>query len=496
MANEELSLSEVLQIRRDKLDKLKEIGKNPFDIVKYNQTHHSKDIIENFEAMEGKEVAIAGRLMSFRHMGKASFTDIQDRYGRIQAYVKKDDIGEEDYDLFKTYDMGDILGIEGTIFKTKTGEISVHATKVVLLCKSLQPLPEKWHGLKDTELRYRQRYVDLIVNPEVRDTFVKRTKIIKEIRNYLDNIGYMEVDTPILSTIASGAAARPFKTRSNALDMDLYMRIATELYLKRLIVGGFERVYEMGKDFRNEGISVRHNPEFTMIELYQAYADYNDMMELCENLVAHCAMKVLGTTKITYQGTEIDLTPPWNRITMTDVVKKYSNIDFNDIKTNEEAREMAKQLKVVDALKKELKDCTKGDILNAAFEVYAEEHLIQPTFILDYPVDISPLTKQKPGDPTMTERFEAFIFAREVANAYSELNDPIIQKERFEQQENEAKLGDDEAYPTDDDFVNSLEVGMPPTGGMGIGIDRIIMFLTDAVSIRDVILFPTMKPQA
>ncbi len=496
MANEELSLSEVLQIRRDKLDKLKEMGKNPFDIVKYNQTHHSKDIKDNFEAMEGKEVAIAGRLMSFRHMGKASFTDIQDRYGRIQAYVKRDEVGEEDYDLFKTYDMGDILGIEGTVFKTKTGEISVHATKVILLCKSLQPLPEKWHGLKDTELRYRQRYVDLIVNPEVKDTFLKRTQIIKEIRNYLDNIGYIEVETPILSTIASGAAARPFKTKSNALDLDLYLRIATELYLKRLIVGGFERVYEMGKDFRNEGIDIRHNPEFTMIELYQAYADYNDMMELCENLVAHCSMKVLGTTKITYQGTEIDLTPPWKRITMVDSVKQYSNVDFNEIKTDEAAREMAKQLKIVDELKKDLKDCTKGDILNAAFEAFVEEHLIQPTFIIDYPVDISPLTKQQPGDPTMTERFEAFIFAREIGNAYSELNDPIIQKERFDQQANEKELGDDEAYATDDDFVNSLEVGMPPTGGMGIGIDRIVMFLTDAASIRDVILFPTMKPQA
>jgi lysyl-tRNA synthetase class 2 len=358
----------------------------------------------------------------------------------------------------------------------------------------MQPLPEKWHGLKDTELRYRQRYVDLIVNEDVRDTFYKRTKIIKSIREFLDAKDYIEVDTPILATIASGAAARPFKTHSNALDIDLYLRIATELYLKRLIVGGFERVYEMGKDFRNEGIDVRHNPEFTMIELYQAYADYNDMMELTENLVAYCAEKVLGTTKINYQGTDLDLTPPWNRLTMVDAVKKYSGVDFNEIKSDEEAREVAKKLKVVDELKKKLKDCTKGDILNAAFEVYAEEHLIQPTFILDYPVEISPLTKKKNDDPTMTERFEAFIFAREVANAYSELNDPIDQAERFEQQANDKELGDDEAYATDDDFVNSLEIGMPPTGGLGIGIDRIIMFLTNSYSIRDVILFPTMKP--
>jgi lysyl-tRNA synthetase class 2 len=495
MANDELNLSEILQIRRDKLEHLKAIGKNPFEILKYDQTHHSKDIKDNFEEMEGKDVSIAGRIMSFRDMGKASFCDIQDRYGRVQTYIKQDEIGEEEYKLFKTYDIGDIVGIKGFVFRTKRGEISVHAKQVSLLCKSLQPLPEKWHGLKDTEMRYRQRYVDLIVNEEVRDTFYKRTQIIKAIREFLDAKDYIEVDTPILATIASGAAARPFITHSNALDIDLYLRIATELYLKRLIVGGFERVYEMGKDFRNEGIDVRHNPEFTMIELYQAYADYNDMMELTENLVAYCAEKVLGTTKINYQGTELDLTPPWNRLTMVDAVKKYSGVDFNEIKTDEEAREMAVKLKVVDELKKKLKDCTKGDILNAAFEVYAEEHLIQPTFILDYPVEISPLTKKKNDDPTMTERFEAFIFAREVANAYSELNDPIDQQERFEQQANDKELGDDEAYATDDDFVNSLMVGMPPTGGLGIGIDRITMFLTDSYSIRDVILFPTMKPQ-
>lgn len=496
MANEELNLSEILRIRREKLEQLKAAGRNPFEILNYDQTHHSKDIKENFEELEDKDVSIAGRLMSFRDMGKASFCDIQDRDGRVQTYIKQDEIGEEEYKLFKTYDIGDIIGIKGFVFRTKRGEISVHAKQVSLLCKSLQPLPEKWHGLKDTEMRYRQRYVDLIVNEDVRDTFYKRTKIIKSIREFLDAKDYIEVDTPILATIASGAAARPFITHSNALDIDLYLRIATELYLKRLIVGGFERVYEMGKDFRNEGIDVRHNPEFTMIELYQAYADYNDMMELTENLVAYCAEKVLGTTKINYQGTELDLTPPWNRLTMVDAVKKYSGVDFNEIKTDEEAREAAVKLKVVDELKKKLQDSTKGDILNAAFEVYAEEHLIQPTFILDYPVEISPLTKKKKDDPTMTERFEAFIYAREVANAYSELNDPIDQKERFEQQANDKELGDDEAYATDDDFVNSLEIGMPPTGGLGIGIDRIIMFLTNSYSIRDVILFPTMKPQA
>jgi len=494
MANDEMNLNEILKIRREKLEQLKEMGRNPFEILKYDQTHHSKDIKDNFEEMEGKDVSIAGRIMSFRDMGKASFCDIQDRYGRIQAYIKQDELGEEEYKVFKTYDIGDIVGIKGFVFKTKRGEISVHAKQVTLLCKSLQPLPEKWHGLKDTEIRYRQRYVDLIVNEDVRETFYKRTKIIKAIREFLDARDFIEVDTPILATIASGAAARPFITHSNALDIDLYLRIATELYLKRLIVGGFERVYEMGKDFRNEGIDVRHNPEFTMIELYQAYADYNDMMEITENLIAYCAEKVLGTTKINYQGTELDLTPPWNRMTMVEAVKKYSGVDFNEIKSDEEAREVAKKLKVLDELKKKLKDCTKGDILNAVFEAYVEEHLIQPTFILDYPVEISPLTKKKNDDPTMTERFEAFIFAREIANAYSELNDPIDQKERFEQQANDKELGDEEAYATDDDFVNSLEIGMPPTGGLGIGVDRIIMFLTDSYSIRDIILFPTMKP--
>ncbi len=493
MTNDEMHLSES-KVRREKLEQLKASGRNPFEILNYDQTHHSKNIKENFAELEGKDVSIAGRIMSFRDMGKASFCDIQDRYGKIQAYTKQSEIGEEEYKLFKTYDVGDIVGMKGYVFKTKTGEISVHVKQVILLCKSLQPLPEKWHGLKDTEIRYRQRYIDLIVNENVRETFYKRTEIIKAVREFLDKKDFIEVDTPILATIASGAAARPFVTHSNALDIDLYLRIATELYLKRLIVGGFERVYEMGKDFRNEGIDVRHNPEFTMIELYQAYADYNDMMKITEDMVAYCAKKVLGTTKINYQGTELDLTPPWNRITMVDAVKKYAGVDFNEIKSDEEAREVAKKLKVVDELKKKLADCTKGDILDAAFAVHVEEHLIQPTFILDYPVEISPLTKKKRDDPTMTERFEAFIYAREVANAYSELNDPIDQKERFEQQANDRELGDDEAYATDDDFVNSLEIGMPPTGGLGIGIDRIIMFLTDSYSIRDVILFPTMKP--
>lgn len=494
MANEELNLNEILRVRREKLNKLKESGKNPFDIVKYDVTHHSNKIKENFEEMEGQFVSVAGRIMSMRDMGKASFFDLQDRYDKIQIYAKTDDLGEENYNDFKTYDIGDIAGVKGTVFKTKRGEISIHAQEITLLTKSLQPLPEKWHGLKDVDIRYRQRYVDLIVNPEVRETFEKRTKIIQAVRRFFDEKGFLEVDTPVLATIASGAAARPFKTHSNALGIELYLRIATELYLKRLIVGGFERVYEMGKDFRNEGISVRHNPEFTMIELYQAYADYNDMMDHCEQCVAYCAKEVLGTTKIVYQGTEIDLTPPWNRITMIDAVKKYSGVDFREVKGDEAAREMAKKLDVVDELKKDLKHCTWGDILNAAFEAHVEEHLIQPTFIIDYPVEISPLTKAKKDDPSITERFEAFIFGREVANAYSELNDPIVQKERFLQQLQDREYGDDEAYAMDEDFVNSLEVGMPPTGGMGIGIDRIIMFLTDSYSIRDVILFPTMRP--
>jgi lysyl-tRNA synthetase class 2 len=432
--------------------------------------------------------------MSFRDIGKASFIDVQDKDGRIQVYANADELGEAVYSSIKAYDMGDFVGVRGKVFKTRRGEISVHASDVVLLSKSLEPLPEKFHGLKDPELRYRRRYLDLIMNPQVLDTFKKRTIIIKAIREYLDERGYIEVDTPVLSTIASGAAARPFVTKSNALNIQLYLRIATELYLKRCIVGGMERVYELGKDFRNEGIDIRHNPEFTMIELYQAYADYKDMMELCENIIAYAAQKTTGGTKVQYQGTEIEFKPPWRRLGMIEAVKEYGQIDFTTVKTDEEARELAQRQGLTEGLKKKLKDCTKGDILNAAFERYAEKNLVQPTFIVDYPIEISPLTKQKPGAPDMTERFEAFVYGREVANAYSELNDPIVQAERFQQQAKERELGDDEAYMQDEDFVSSLEVGMPPTGGMGIGIDRIVMFLTDSYSIRDVILFPTMKP--
>lgn len=504
MANDELNqvdlqkleeeYNELMKQRIQKLEELKEKGEDPFEIVKYERTHASKDVKENYEALEGTDVKVAGRLMSKRVHGKAGFSDIHDRYGKLQLYVKIDDVGEEKLKFFKTLDLGDIIGVEGTVFKTKTGEVSIHVKDFVLLTKSLRPLPEKWHGLKDPDLRYRQRYVDLIVNPEVKDTFIKRTQIIKLIRKFLDEKDFIEVETPILSTIASGAAARPFITHSNALDIDLYLRIATELYLKRLIVGGLERVYELGKDFRNEGIDIRHNPEFDMIEIYQAYADYNDMMELTENMVAYVCKEIHGTTKVTYQGTEIDFTPPWNRLTMKDAVKQYARVDFNEIKTDEEAREIAKKLKLEGELKKKLSDCTKGDLLNAAFEAYAEEHLMQPTFIMDYPVEVSPLTKKKKDDPTLTERFEVFVYARELGNAYSELNDPIDQKDRFVQQMREKELGDDEAYMMDDDFINSLEIGMPPTGGLGIGIDRLIMFLTDSYSIRDVILFPTMKP--
>jgi lysyl-tRNA synthetase class 2 len=490
----EAEYNEQMKERISKLEELKKEGKDPFEIVKYERTHTSKDIRDNFEEFEGKTIKTAGRLMSKRIHGKAGFSDIYDRYGKLQLYVRIDDVGEDKLKFFKSLDIGDIIGVTGFIFKTKTGEISVHVKDFILLTKSLRPLPEKWHGLKDPDLRYRQRYVDLIMNADVKETFMRRTKIIKAIRKFLDDRDYLEVETPILSTIASGAAARPFVTHSNALDIDLYLRIATELYLKRLIVGGFEKVYEMNKDFRNEGIDIRHNPEFTMIELYEAYADYNDMMSLLENLLAYCAKEVLGTTKVNYQGTEIDFNPPWRRITMKDAVLQYAGIDFDNIKTDEEAREIAKKHNLLDELKKKLSDCTKGDIMNAAFETYAEKNFIQPTFVMDYPVEISPLTKKKPDDPSLTERFEAFVYGREIANAYSELNDPIDQKDRFMQQMKERELGDDEAYAMDEDFVNALEIGMPPTGGMGIGIDRIVMFLTDAYSIRDVLLFPTMKP--
>ncbi|HOX30957.1 MAG TPA: lysine--tRNA ligase [Spirochaetales bacterium] len=493
-------LSEQQRVRREKLAKLQAEGRDPFAIVRFGQSHHSAEIRSGYEAApedwEGKAVSVAGRLRSFRDMGKASFVDLQDRDGRIQVYLKSDELGEAEYARIKELDIGDIVGVEGAVFKTRRGEISVHASRVTLLTKALEPLPEKYHGLQDTEVRYRRRYLDLVMNPEVMETFRKRTRIVSAIREYLDGREFIEVETPVLATIASGAAARPFVTRSNALNLQLYLRIATELYLKRCIVGGMERVYDMGKNFRNEGIDVRHNPEFTMIELYQAYTDYNGMMELCEGLVSHAAMKACGSTKVSYQGTELEFAAPWRRVTMVDAVKAYGGPDFALVRTDEEARKLARELGLEAELKKKLPDCTRGDILVAAFEKFAEKNLIQPTFVMDYPTDISPLTKQKPGDPTMTERFEGFVYGREICNAYSELNDPIVQRERFAQQAKERELGDDEAYALDEDFCSSLEVGMPPTGGMGIGIDRIVMFLTDAYSIRDVILFPTMKPEA
>ena len=499
MSNEENNVQELeaeyneqVTIRRQKLADLQEQGKDPFDVYKVERTHTSQEVKDNYEELEGKEVTVAGRLMSKRVHGKAGFSDIHDRYGKIQLYIKINDVGEEKLKEFKTFDIGDFLSITGTPFVTKTGETSLHIVDFQLIAKSLKPLPEKWHGLKDPDLRYRQREVDIIMNPEVRDTFMKRISIIRYIREFLDNKGFLEVETPILSPIAGGAAARPFMTHHNALDIDMYLRIATELYLKRLIVAGFEKVYDMGKNFRNEGIDIRHNPEFTMIELYEAYADYNDMMEITENMIAYVCEKIHGTTKVNYQGTEIDFTPPWRRITMVDAVKEYSGVDFTQINTHEEARKIAKEKHL--QFKKEIEDCTKADILNALFEEYAEEHLIQPTFLCDYPVEISPLTKKKRGNDEFTERFEGFVFGREVCNAYSELNDPVVQRDRFNQQANERELGDDEAYLIDEEFMNALEIGMPPTGGLGIGIDRMVMFLTDSYSIRDVILFPTMKP--
>jgi lysyl-tRNA synthetase class 2 len=493
-AKAEKEMNDLLKERRQKLSDLQAQGKDPFDVYKVNRTHTSNEIKENYDELEGKEVTVAGRLMSKRVHGKAGFSDIHDRYGKIQLYIKIDDVGEEKLKSYKTFDIGDFVSITGRVFKTKTEEVSIHITDFELLTKSLKPLPEKFHGLKDPDLRYRQRYVDLIINQDVRDTFFKRTAIIKYMREFLDNRDYLEVETPILSSIAGGAAAKPFETHHNALNIDMYLRIATELYLKRLIVGGFEKVYEIGKNFRNEGIDVRHNPEFTMIELYEAYADYNDMMEITENMVAYICNKVLGTTKVVYQDTEIDFTPPWRRVTMVDAVKEYSGVDFNEIKTDEQARDVAKEKGL--ELKKKLEDCTKGDILNELFEAFGEEKLIQPTFIYDYPVEISPLTKKKRGNEEFTERFEGFVFGRELCNAYSELNDPIVQRERFMQQLKERELGDDEAYMMDEDFLNSLEIGMPPTGGMGMGVDRLIMLLTNSYSIRDVLLFPTMKPLA
>ncbi len=489
MQSEE-ELNQLLQIRRDKLNKLKEEGKNPFEIRKFNRTHTSQEIKDHYEELEGKDVTIAGRMMAKRIMGKASFCHIQDGEGRIQSYVSINELGEEAYKQFKEDDIGDIIGITGFVFKTKTGEISIHAKEVTLLSKSLRPLPEKFHGLKDTDLRYRQRYVDLIMNPEVKNTFLTRIQLLKTIRSILDEKGYLEVETPILNTIAGGATARPFITHHNALDIDMYLRIANELYLKRLIVGGFEKVYEMGRMFRNEGMDIKHNPEFTNIELYAAYEDYNDMMNITEELISKTAEKVLGTTKITYQGTEIDLTPSWKRISMIDAIKEVTSVDFNEIHSDEEAKQVADNLKVeLDPLK-----LTRGEIINQVFEAKVEETLIQPTFVYDYPVEVSPLTKRKPSDPRLTERFELFIGGREYANAYSELNDPIDQYERFKKQVEAREAGDEEANMMDDDFIMALEYGMPPTGGLGIGIDRLIMLLTDSASIRDVLLFPTMKP--
>ena len=482
------NLGELLKIRREKLAALQEAGKNPFEITKYDVTHHSSDVKENFEELEGKSVSLAGRIMSKRVMGKASFCHIQDLKGTIQVYVARDNIGEDSYKDFKKYDIGDIVGISGEVFKTKTGEISIHATSVTLLSKSLQILPEKYHGLTNTDTRYRQRYVDLIMNEEVKDTFVKRSKIIKEIRNFLDERGFMEVETPMLVANAGGAAARPFETHYNALDEDVKLRISLELYLKRLIVGGLEKVYEIGRVFRNEGVDTRHNPEFTLMELYQAYTDYYGMMDLTESMFKYLAEKVCGSSVITYNGIEIDFGKPFERITMVDCIKKYAGIDFDEVKTDEEAKALAREKNI------EFEERhTKGDIVNLFFEEFCEKNLIQPTFVMDHPLAISPLTKKKPDDPEKVERFELFINTWEMCNAYSELNDPIDQRERFAKQEEAFANGDEEANHTDEDFLNALSIGMPPTGGIGYGIDRLVMLLTDSPAIRDVLLFPTMK---
>lgn len=481
-------INQLLKVRRDKLKELQESGNDPFVITKYDVTHHSQEIKDQFDSLEGTTVSLAGRVMSKRVMGKASFCNLQDLQGNIQSYVARDSVGEEAYKAFKKLDIGDIVGLTGEVFKTKTGEISVHAATITLLSKSLQILPEKFHGLTNTDIRYRQRYVDLIMNPDVKDTFIKRSKIISAIRKYLSEQGFMEVETPMLVSNAGGAAARPFETHFNALDEDLKLRISLELYLKRLIVGGLEKVYEIGRVFRNEGLDTRHNPEFTLMELYQAYTDYNGMMDLTENLYRYVAQEVLGTTKIVYNGVEMDLGKPFERITMVDAVKKYAGVDFNEIHSLEEARAAAKAHNVeFEAHHK------KGDILNLFFEEFAEEHMIQPTFVCDHPVEISPLTKKKPDNPEYTERFEFFMNGWEMANAYSELNDPIDQRERFKAQEELLAQGDEEANHTDEDFLNALEIGMPPTGGIGFGIDRMCMLLTDSAAIRDVLLFPTMK---
>ena len=484
----EQDLNQLLKVRREKLAELQEAGNDPFVITKYDVTHHSQVIKDNFEELEGQEVTVAGRMMNKRIMGKASFCNIQDLKGNIQSYVARDEIGVEEYKGFKKMDIGDIIGIKGTVFKTKTGETSIHAKELVLLSKSLQILPEKFHGLTDREVRYRQRYIDLIMNKDSKDTFIKRSKIIKTIRNYLDAQGFMEVETPMLVSNAGGAAARPFETHFNALDEDLKLRISLELPLKRLIVGGLEKVYEIGRVFRNEGLDTRHNPEFTLMELYQAYTDYNGMMDLTENMFRHVAQEVLGTTTIVYNGIEMDLGKPFERLTMVDAVKKYADVDWNEIHTVEEARAIAKE-KGVEYEERH----SKGEILNLFFEEFVEHHLIQPTFIMDHPIEISPLTKKKPSNPEYVERFEMFMNGWEMCNAYSELNDPIDQRERFKEQEKQLAQGNDEANTTDEDFLYALELGMPPTGGIGYGIDRLCMLLTDSQAIRDVLLFPTMK---
>ena len=487
---QELDLNQLMKVRRDKLEKLKQEGKNPYRITKFNRTHTSKQVKDNYDELEGRDVTVAGRLMAKRIMGKASFCHIQDSEGKIQSYVSINELGEESYKEFKEYDIGDIIGITGFVFKTKTGEISIHAKEVTLLSKSLRPLPEKFHGLKDTDLRYRQRYVDLIMNPEVKETFVKRAEIIKEIRRFMNEKGYMEVETPILTTVATGDAARPFITHHNTLDLQMYLRIAPELNLKRLIVGGYDKVFEIGKNFRNEGMDIKHNPEFTNMEFYSAFEDYNDMMKMSEELISTVAQNTLGTTTITYEDKEINLAPEWKRITMIDAIKEVTGVDFNTINTDEEAQAIAKEKGVQF---EDIKN-TRGHIINEFFETFVEETLIQPTFVMDYPVEVSPLTKRKQDDPRLVERFELFIGGREYGNAYSELNDPIDQYERFLKQVEAKEKGDEEAGGMDEDFVNALEIGMPPTGGMGIGLDRLIMLLTNSASIRDVLFFPTMKP--
>ena len=487
---EELDENHLVQVRKEKLKALIEAGKNPYEITEFNRTHVTTEIFENYDELEGKEVAIAGRMMGKRIMGKASFVHVQDPYGKIQLYVSVNDLGEESYKAFKEDDIGDIVGVKGFVFKTKTGEISIHAKEFTLLSKSLRPLPEKFHGLKDTDLRYRQRYVDLIMNPEVKDTFIKRIQILKEIRTFLDNLGYLEVETPILNNISGGASARPFITHHNTLDIDMYLRIALELNLKRLIVGGFDRVYEMNRVFRNEGMDIKHNPEFTELELYAAYQNLDDMMDVTEKLITTVAQKVLGTLKVNFQGREIDLTPGWRKVTMTEIVKEVTGVDFNTIKTDEEAQEALKSLRIpLDPIKQ-----SKGDILAQIFDEKCEDTIVNPTFVYEYPIENSPLAKKVKGSDTMVQRFELFIAGGEYANAFSELNDPIDQYERFLNEIRNRDKGDEEAGMMDEDYINALEIGLPPTGGMGMGIDRLVMLLTDSASIRDVLLFPTMKP--